>query len=105
MVDLGVALQSGEEVDGGWSDGVALVAVAMTDTKGSTSGSRMRYGGVAAAVQMVWPDADGLLPLGGRRPDQRGRAAGARVSSGGAAGVSRRPNAGRDGAGVGRPDE
>jgi Domain of unknown function (DUF4262) len=42
-------------------DDAPLVAVAMTDARDRNL-MREYYGAVAAAVQVVWPDSDGVLP-------------------------------------------
>ena len=63
------------------------------------------YGAVAAAVQVVWPDSDGVLPWEEGARIERRRAAGAWAPSGGAAGVSRHPAGGDDRAGVGGTDQ
>lgn len=61
MVESERAPQTGERIEGVLVDDVALVAVAMTDAR-ELNLVREIYGSVAAAVQVVWPDADGLLP-------------------------------------------
>ena len=61
MVESGVALQTGDRVEGVLVDDVPLVAVAMTDAR-DLNLVRECYGAVAAAVQVVWPDSDGVLP-------------------------------------------
>ncbi|MGJ6127207.1 DUF4262 domain-containing protein [Mycolicibacterium sp. Y3] len=61
MVGSKCALQTGERIEGVLVDDVALVAVAMSDAR-ELNLVREIYGSVAAAVQVVWPDANGLLP-------------------------------------------
>lgn len=61
MVESKRALETGERIEGVLVDDVALVAVAMSDAT-ELNLVREIYGSVAAAVQVVWPDAHGLLP-------------------------------------------
>lgn len=70
MVESGVPLQTGDQIEGVLVDDVALVAMEMTDAR-DLNLVRECYGAVAAAVQVVWPDADGVLPWeeGGRIGD------------------------------------
>lgn len=83
MIESGVALRTGDRIEGIVVDDVALVAVAMTDTTDLNVVCEC-YGSVGAAVQIVWPDQDGLLPWedGCRLSDEqqpvRGRAPEAR---------------------------
>lgn len=61
MVDAGVPLATGQRIENVLENDVALVAVAMTNTT-DLNLVREVYGSVAAAVQLCWPDRDGLLP-------------------------------------------
>lgn len=61
MVAAGQGLATGDRIEGVLVDDVALVAVEMTDAR-DLNLVRECYGAVAAAVQVVWPDADGVLP-------------------------------------------
>ena len=61
MVESGVGLQTGDRIEGVLVDEVPLVAVSMTDAR-DLNLVRECYGAVAAAVQVVWPDSDGVLP-------------------------------------------
>jgi hypothetical protein len=69
MVASGVGLQTGERVEGVLVDDVALVAVEMSDAR-ELNLVREMYGAVASAVQLVWPDVDGLLPWEGDAHDE-----------------------------------
>lgn len=61
MLQAGAALRTGDEIEGVLVDDLAMVAVAMTDTE-DLNVVRECYGTVSAAVQIVWPDGDGILP-------------------------------------------
>ena len=54
MVDAGVALVTGERIEGVLTSGVPLVAVAMTNTR-DLNMVREVYGSVQSAVQVCWP--------------------------------------------------
>lgn len=78
IVAAGQGLATGDRIEGVLVDDVALVAVEMTDAR-DLNLVRECYGAVAAAVQLVWPDADGVLPweqgsrVGGAEQPLRGR--------------------------------
>ena len=67
MVDAGVALVTGQRIEGVLASEVPLVAVSMSNTR-DLNMVREVYGSVASAVQVCWPDVDGLMPWeqGGR---------------------------------------
>ncbi len=70
-VECGEALQTGERIEGVLVDDVALVAVEMSDVR-ELNLVREIYGSVAAAVQVVWPNGDGLLPWEAAERDDDG---------------------------------
>jgi len=61
MVDSGAPLVTGQRIDNVLENEVPLVAVAMTNTR-DLNLVREVYGSVDSAVQVCWPDVDGLLP-------------------------------------------
>jgi len=61
MVDAGGPFVSGQCIDDVLDGGVSMVAVAMTNTC-DLNMVREVYGAVGDAVQVCWPDLDGLLP-------------------------------------------
>jgi hypothetical protein len=61
MVAAGTGLATGEVIEGVLEGDVPLIAVAMSDAR-DLNLVRELYGAVASAVQVVWPDADGLWP-------------------------------------------
>ncbi|UQX13402.1 DUF4262 domain-containing protein [Candidatus Mycobacterium methanotrophicum] len=61
MVDAGAALVTGQRIENLLEVGVPLVAVVMTNTR-DLNLVREVYGSVVSAVQVCWPDVDGLLP-------------------------------------------
>lgn len=62
MVEAGAPLVSGQRVKGVLAGGVELAAVEMTDRTEDLSMVRQVYGSLGAAVQLCWPDVDGLFP-------------------------------------------
>lgn len=62
MVDAGTPLTRGERITGVLAGGVDLVAVEMTSRVHNLAMVGQVYGSVDAAVQLCWPDADGLFP-------------------------------------------
>jgi hypothetical protein len=61
MVSAGGPLASGQRIDDVLDGGLSLVAVEMTATE-DLNLVREVYGAVEAAVQVCWPDLDGLMP-------------------------------------------
>lgn len=62
MVDGGRPLIRGERIAGVLAGGVDLAAVEMTSRIHDLAMVGQVYGSVDAAVQLCWPDADGLFP-------------------------------------------
>lgn len=70
MVDAGVPLVSGQRIENVLDGGLAMVAVEMTTTRDLSLVGEV-YGDIGDAVQVCWPDVNGLLPW------ERGSALGA----------------------------
>lgn len=61
MVDAGAPLVSGQSIENVLDGGMAMVAVEMTTTRDLTLVGEV-YGEIGDAVQVCWPDVNGLLP-------------------------------------------
>ncbi|MCV7283733.1 DUF4262 domain-containing protein [Mycolicibacterium wolinskyi] len=61
MIEAGRPVKSGQRITDVRAGDVELVAVEMTNT-GHLTMVRRVYGSVSAAVQLCWPDVDGLFP-------------------------------------------